>query len=101
MTGPSSRTAWSTTAAASATPKPACGVCPVADLCPSYGIGETNEQKARKLMKYEMAPRPRVTCTFAFCRAQPAASYRPRGTRSAPSRTLPYTGEIAVDGPHG
>ena len=36
--------------------KPACGVCPVADLCPSYGIGETNEQKARKLMKYEMAP---------------------------------------------
>ena len=36
--------------------KPACGVCPVADLCPSYGAGETNEQVARKLMKYEMAP---------------------------------------------
>ena len=36
--------------------KPACGVCPVADLCPSYGVGETNEQAARKLMKYEMAP---------------------------------------------
>ena len=36
--------------------KPACGVCPVADLCPSYGTGETNEQAARKLMKYEMAP---------------------------------------------
>ena len=36
--------------------KPACGVCPVADLCPSYGAGETNEQAARKLMKYEMAP---------------------------------------------
>ncbi|MBM7051974.1 MULTISPECIES: endonuclease III [unclassified Rothia (in: high G+C Gram-positive bacteria)] len=36
--------------------KPACGVCPVADLCPSYGEGETDEIKARKLMKYEMAP---------------------------------------------
>ena len=36
--------------------KPACGICPVADLCPSYGAGETNEQAARKLMKYEMAP---------------------------------------------
>lgn len=36
--------------------KPACGVCPIADLCPSYGAGETDEAKARKLMKYEMAP---------------------------------------------
>ncbi|GAA1740586.1 endonuclease III [Rothia terrae] len=36
--------------------KPACGVCPIADLCPSYGVGETDEAKARKLMKYEMAP---------------------------------------------
>lgn len=35
--------------------KPACGVCPIADLCPSYGAGETDESKARKLMKYEMA----------------------------------------------
>lgn len=36
--------------------KPACGVCPIADLCPSWGEGETNKTKARKLMKYEMAP---------------------------------------------
>lgn len=36
--------------------KPACGVCPIADLCPSWGEGETDETKARKLMKYEMAP---------------------------------------------
>lgn len=36
--------------------KPACGVCPVADMCPAYGIGQTDEKKARKLMKYEMAP---------------------------------------------
>ena len=36
--------------------KPACGVCPIADLCPSYGEGETDERAARKLMKYEMTP---------------------------------------------
>ncbi len=36
--------------------KPACGVCPVADLCPSYGEGETDEAAAAKLLKYEMAP---------------------------------------------
>ncbi len=36
--------------------KPACGACPVARLCPSYGIGETDPQKAAKLLKYELAP---------------------------------------------
>ncbi len=36
--------------------KPACGVCPIADLCPSYGEGETDEAKAAKLLKYELAP---------------------------------------------
>lgn len=36
--------------------KPACGVCPVARWCPSYGDGETDPEKARKLLKYEMAP---------------------------------------------
>ncbi|MBT1001341.1 endonuclease III [Paenarthrobacter sp. DKR-5] len=36
--------------------KPACGVCPVASLCPSYGEGETDPVKAAKLLKYEMAP---------------------------------------------
>ncbi|WP_313715682.1 endonuclease III [Arsenicicoccus bolidensis] len=36
--------------------KPACGVCPVADLCPSYGEGETDATKARKLAKFELAP---------------------------------------------
>lgn len=34
--------------------KPACGACPVAPLCPSYGEGETDPEKARKLLKYEM-----------------------------------------------
>lgn len=36
--------------------KPACGACPIADLCPAYGAGETDETKAAKLLKYEMAP---------------------------------------------
>jgi endonuclease III len=35
--------------------KPACGACPVASLCPSYGEGETDPAKARKLLKFERA----------------------------------------------
>lgn len=31
--------------------KPACGACPLAKLCPSFGIGETDPIKARKLVK--------------------------------------------------
>lgn len=36
--------------------KPACGVCPVADLCPSYGAGPTDPDAARKLLGYELKP---------------------------------------------
>ena len=36
--------------------RPACGACPVAALCPSFGDGETDPEKARKLLKYELAP---------------------------------------------
>jgi endonuclease-3 len=31
--------------------RPACGACPVASLCPSYGIGETDLSTAAKLVK--------------------------------------------------
>jgi endonuclease-3 len=31
--------------------KPACGVCPIARLCPSYGIGPTDPEAAEKLLK--------------------------------------------------
>jgi endonuclease-3 len=31
--------------------RPACGACPVARWCPSYGIGETDPDKATKLVK--------------------------------------------------
>lgn len=36
--------------------RPACGQCVVADLCPSYGIGETDPSRAKTLLKYELAP---------------------------------------------
>ncbi|MFZ5870415.1 MAG: endonuclease III [Actinomycetota bacterium] len=35
--------------------RPACGACPVARDCPSYGIGETDPVKARGLLKFELA----------------------------------------------
>ncbi|WP_247597638.1 endonuclease III [Streptomyces sp. RKND-216] len=38
--------------------KPACGACPVAPLCPAFGEGETDPERARKLLKYEMGGKP-------------------------------------------
>jgi endonuclease-3 len=32
---------------------PACGACPLAKLCPSYGIGEIDPIKAKRLVKVE------------------------------------------------
>ena len=31
--------------------KPACGACPIADLCPSFGEGPTDKEIALKLVK--------------------------------------------------
>jgi len=36
--------------------KPACGACPVAGWCPSYGEGETDPAAAAQLLKYELTP---------------------------------------------
>jgi endonuclease-3 len=33
--------------------EPACGACPIAKLCPSYGIGEIDPIKAKCLVKFE------------------------------------------------
>jgi endonuclease-3 len=33
--------------------KPACGACPIAKLCPSYGTGEVDPVKAKRLVKVE------------------------------------------------
>ncbi len=38
--------------------RPACGACPVAALCPSFGIGETDPVRARRLLRFELAPLP-------------------------------------------
>ena len=34
---------------------PACGACPLVRLCPSYGVGQTDPVKARRLLRYERA----------------------------------------------
>ncbi|ARF59640.1 endonuclease III [Streptomyces gilvosporeus] len=38
--------------------KPACGACAIAPLCPAYGEGETDPDKAKKLLKYELGGQP-------------------------------------------
>lgn len=38
--------------------RPACGACPIAALCPSYGEGEIDPVKAEKLLKYEKGGYP-------------------------------------------
>ena len=36
--------------------RPACGACPIARWCPSYGAGETDPERARALLAYELKP---------------------------------------------
>ncbi|MFG3289717.1 endonuclease III [Streptomyces sp. NPDC048179] len=57
--------------------KPACGVCPIAPLCPAYGEGETDPEKARKLLKYEKGG-------FPGQRLKPPQAYLDAGGRPAP-----------------
>src|SRR5690606_41612107 len=57
--------------------KPACGGCPIAALCPSYGEGETDPEKSKKLLKYEKAGLPGQ-------RLKPPQAYLDAGGRPAP-----------------
>ncbi|MGD6752992.1 endonuclease III [Streptomyces sp. BH105] len=57
--------------------KPACGACPIAPLCPAYGEGETDPQKAEKLLKYEKGG-------FPGQRLKPPQSYLDAGGLPAP-----------------
>ncbi|WP_345943558.1 endonuclease III [Streptomyces sp. SID8352] len=57
--------------------RPACGACPIAPLCPAYGEGETDPEKARKLLKYEKAGLPGQ-------RLNPPRSYLDAGGIPAP-----------------
>ncbi|MFD8837280.1 endonuclease III [Streptomyces griseofuscus] len=57
--------------------KPACGACPIAPLCPAYGEGETDPEKAKKLLKYEKGGLPGQ-------RLHPPQAYLDAGGRPAP-----------------
>ncbi|MEV0208175.1 endonuclease III [Streptomyces sp. NPDC050788] len=57
--------------------KPACGACPIAPLCPAYGEGETDPEKAKKLLKYEKGG-------FPGQRLKPPQSYIDAGGKPAP-----------------
>ncbi|MFF9147761.1 endonuclease III [Streptomyces sp. NPDC014861] len=57
--------------------KPACGACPIAALCPAYGEGETDPEKAAKLLKYEKGGYPGQ-------RLNPPADYPGRPAPPAP-----------------
>ncbi|WP_328633077.1 endonuclease III [Streptomyces sp. NBC_00356] len=57
--------------------KPACGACPIAPLCPAYGEGETDPDKAEKLLKYEKGG-------FPGQRLKPPQSYLDAGGLPAP-----------------
>nr|WP_322741067.1 endonuclease III [Streptomyces hygroscopicus] len=57
--------------------KPACGACPVAPLCPAYGEGETDPEKAAKLLKYEKGGLPGQ-------RLKPPQAYLDAGGKPAP-----------------
>jgi endonuclease-3 len=56
--------------------KPACGACPVANWCPSYGLGETDPVKAAKLLKYELAPGSEALLEQYLSEQQRAAEIR-------------------------
>jgi endonuclease-3 len=66
--------------------KPACGACPIAEICPSYGEGETDPEKAKKLLKYEMGGQPGQ-------RLKPPADY--------PGRPAPPLGANGANGSNG
>ncbi|MGW6536773.1 endonuclease III [Streptomyces sp. NPDC055051] len=57
--------------------KPACGACPITALCPAYGEGETDPEKAAKLLKYEKGGYPGQ-------RLNPPADYPGRPAPPAP-----------------
>lgn len=57
--------------------KPACGACPIAPLCPAYGEGETDPEKAKKLLKYEKGG-------FPGQRLNPPQAYLDAGGKPAP-----------------
>ncbi|WP_414004235.1 endonuclease III [Pseudarthrobacter sp. IC2-21] len=64
--------------------KPACGACPVANWCPSYGLGETDPGKAAKLLKYELAPGNEALLAQLLAETHRAAEIRMESQRRLP-----------------
>ena len=64
--------------------KPACGACAVANWCPSYGAGETDPEKARKLLKYELAPGQEELLGKLLAETHRAAEIRMESQRRTP-----------------
>ncbi|MGY3319804.1 endonuclease-3 [Arthrobacter sp. TE12231] len=64
--------------------KPACGACAVANWCPSYGAGETDPEKARKLLKYELAPGQEALLARLLAETHRAAEIRMESQRKQP-----------------
>ncbi|GGK90622.1 endonuclease III [Streptomyces flaveus] len=70
--------------------KPACGACPIAPLCPAYGEGETDPEKARKLLKYEKGG-------FPGQRLKPPQAYLDAGGIPAPPLGAPASSASSAD----
>ncbi len=68
--------------------KPACGACPIAHLCPSYGDGEVDPVKAAKLLKYELAPGQEELLARMLADVGNAAQYRQESQRAARSAEM-------------
>jgi endonuclease III len=64
--------------------KPACGACPVATWCPSYGLGETDPVKAVKLLKYELAPGSEALLEQLLAETHRAAEIRMESQKRTP-----------------
>ena len=68
--------------------KPACGACPIAHLCPSYGDGEVDPLKAAKLLKYELAPGQEELLARMLADVGNAAQYRQESQRALRSAEM-------------
>ncbi|MFC1410793.1 endonuclease III [Streptacidiphilus sp. N1-12] len=66
--------------------RPACGACPIAELCPSYGEGETDPVAAEKLLKYEKGGQPGQ-------RLSPPPDYPGKPAPPASAAAVPTAGE--------
>ncbi|GAA1999050.1 endonuclease III [Brevibacterium samyangense] len=76
--------------------KPACGACPIAALCPSFGVGEVDPVKATAMLRYEMAPK--VGDTFAG-KSAPSVPVDAALMPSAPQSPRPTTSPRRPDTP--